>query len=45
MALPAKASLRGPSFGNTAPAQAADVPRAKIVMLNAHAVSVKVQPS
>ena len=39
------ASLRGPSRGRAAPAQAAEQPSEKMVMLKAIAVSVKVQPS
>ena len=44
MALPARASALGPTLGSACPAIAADTPRQKMVMLNAAAVSLKVQP-
>ena len=43
--LPITASFRGPSRGRACPAQAAETPSVKIVMLNAQAVCEKVQPA
>ena len=43
--LPASASRRGPTLGRIMPAPAADMPREKIVILKASAVSVNDQPS